>query len=56
MRGRLRTWIFALVVEVGLWLLFWTGPGVPSLNDLLGLRIPRLSAVDMALSGALVMA
>src|SRR5262249_46344449 len=27
-RGRLRAWIFALVVEIGLWLLFWYGPGI----------------------------
>src|SRR6185436_7556316 len=27
-RGRLRAWIFALVVEIGLWLLFWFGAGI----------------------------
>jgi len=42
-RGRLRAWIFALIVEIGLWILFWNGPGIPSLNDLLGLRMPRLN-------------
>jgi len=55
-RGRLRAWIFALVVEVGLWLLFWNGPGIPSLNDLMGLRVARLSPTEIALSGALVIA
>jgi hypothetical protein len=55
-RGRLRAWIFAVVVEVGLWLLFWNGPGIPSLNDLLGLKIARLSPGEIALSGALVVA
>jgi hypothetical protein len=55
-RGRLRAWIFAVVVEIGLWLLFWNGPGIPSLNDLLGLKIARLSPKEIALSGALVVA
>jgi hypothetical protein len=55
-RGRLRAWIFALVVEIGLWLLFWYGPGIPSLNDLLGLKIPRLSPREIAVSGAVVVA
>jgi hypothetical protein len=53
-RGRLRAWIFALVVEIGLWLLFWNGPGIPSLNDLLGLKLPPLTASEIALSGILV--
>ncbi len=55
-RGRLRAWIFALVVEIGLWLLFWYSPGIPSLNDLFGFRIPKLSSSAVALSGALVIA
>ena len=55
-RGRLRAWIFALVVEIGLWLLFWNGPGIPPLNDLLGFKIPKLSGSEIALSGALVIA
>ncbi len=55
-RGRLRAWIFALVVEIGLWLLFWNGPGIPSLNDLLGLKIAKLSPGEIALSGAVVIA
>jgi hypothetical protein len=55
-RGRLRAWVFALVVEAGLWLLFWHGPGIPSLNDLFGLKMPKLSGGEIALSGLLVIA
>jgi hypothetical protein len=55
-RGRLRAWIFALVVEIGLWLLFWNGPGIPSLNDLLGLKIPALTVGEITLSTVLVVA
>jgi hypothetical protein len=55
-RGRLRAWIFALVVEIGLWLLFWNGPGIPSLNDLLGFKIPKLNPTEIVVSGALVIA
>ncbi len=55
-RGRLRAWIFAIVVEIGLWLLFWNGPGIPSLNDLSGLKIPKLAPAAIALSGVLVIA
>jgi len=55
-RGRLRAWIFALVVESGLWLLFWTGPGIPSLNDLSGLKIEKMGPGAIALSGILVIA
>lgn len=53
-RGRLRAWIFALVVEIGLWLLFWNGPGIPSLKDLLHLRIPALSAGEIVTSTVVV--
>jgi hypothetical protein len=45
-----------LVVEIGLWLLFWNGLGIPSLKDLLHLNIPRLSPSEITLSGALVIA
>ncbi len=55
-RGRLRAWIFALVVEVGLWLLFWNGPGIPSLNDLIGFKLPRLNPTEIVVSGVLVIA
>ena len=40
----------------GVGLLFWNGPGIPSLNDLMGLRVARLSPTEIALSGALVIA
>jgi hypothetical protein len=55
-RGRARAWIFALVVEAGLWLLFWYGLGIPSLNDLLGLDIAKMTPGVVVLSGALVIA
>ena len=55
-RGRLRAWIFAIVVEVGLWLLFWYGLGIPSLNDLFGLHITRITPNEVVLSGAIVIA
>lgn len=55
-RGRLRAWIFALVVEAGLWLLFWYGLGIPSLNQLAGLDIDRMDPATAAVSGALVIA
>lgn len=55
-RGRLRAWIFALVVEAGLWLLFWYGLGIPSLNELTGLDIDRMDPATAVISGALVVA
>jgi len=53
-RGRLRAWIFVLVVEAGLWLLFWYSVGIPSLNELLGLDIPKLETNAILISGAVV--
>jgi hypothetical protein len=55
-RGRLRAWIFALVVEAGLWILFWYGIGIAPLNELTGLRIPRMEPATAAISGGLVVA
>src|SRR5262249_9690487 len=55
-RGRLRAWIFALVVEAGLWLLFWNGLGIPSLNNLLGLKVATLTPGAFVVSGAVVIA
>jgi hypothetical protein len=55
-RGRLRAWMFAVVVEAGLWLLFWYGPGIPSLNELLGLDIARLTPAATLIAGAIVIA
>lgn len=54
-RGRMGAWIFALVVEAGLWLLFWYGVGIPSFNELLGLNIPQLDRTAVLVSGAVVM-
>ena len=54
--GRLRAWVFAVVVEIGLWLLFWLGLGVPPLNELLGLDLPALATRDVVLSGVLIVA
>lgn len=55
-RGRLRAWVFVLVVETGLWVLFWYRLGIPSLNDLLGLNISRMDPTTTAVSGGLVIA
>ena len=44
------------MVEVGLWLLFWYGLLIPSLNDLFGLHIARITADEVVLSGAIVIA
>lgn len=53
-RGRLRAWLFAVIVEIGLWLLFWYGLGIPSLNELLGLQIAKLDTSAVVVSGAVV--
>jgi hypothetical protein len=55
-RGRWRAWTFALVVEIGLWILFWFGLGVPSIKDLLGLDIPDIDPVTAVVAGSLVIA
>jgi hypothetical protein len=55
-RGRLRAWIFAVVVQAGLWALFWYGLGVPSLNELLGFGITEMPPATAAISGGLVIA
>ncbi len=55
-RGRLRAWIFAIVVEIGLWLLFWYGLGIPSFNDLFGLHIEKITPNEAVLSGVIVVA
>jgi len=56
-RGRLRAWIFAIVVELGLWFLFWLGAIIlPPLNELLGLNIEKMSATVVLLSGVIVVA
>ena len=55
-RGRLRAWVFAIVVEIGLWLLFWYGLFIPSFNDLFGLHIEKITPNEAVLSGAIVIA
>ena len=55
-RGRLRAWIFALVVEIGLWLLFWFGLFIPSLNKLIGLNIEQMPISTVIVSGIVVIA
>jgi len=55
-RGRLRAWIFAIVVEFGLWLLFWYGAGIPPLNKLFGLNIARMEPTAVLLAGIIVIA
>ena len=54
--ARLRAWVFALVVEIGLWLLFWYGVGIPSLNKLFGLNIEHMPFGVVAASAACVIA
>jgi hypothetical protein len=41
--GRLSAWIFVVVVEIGLWVLFWNSLGIPSLRELIGLNTDELS-------------
>jgi hypothetical protein len=55
-RGRLRAWIFVLVVELGLWFLFWYGAGIPSFNELFGLNLEKMSPTVLILSGVIVVA
>jgi hypothetical protein len=55
-RGRLRAWIFAIVVELGLWFLFWYGAGIPSLNELFGLNLEKMSPSVLIMSGVIVVA
>jgi hypothetical protein len=54
--GRLRAWIFVLVVEIGLWILFWNSVGIPSLKDLLGFEnLERITPTEQAVSGAIIL-
>jgi hypothetical protein len=53
--GRLRAWIFVLVVEIGLWILFWNSVGIPSLKHLVGLdSLERISTKAQFYSGLLI--
>lgn len=54
-RGRLRAWIFALVVEIGLWVLFWYGAVViPPLNELIGTNVEKMTLATVFISAAVV--
>lgn len=53
-RGRIRAWIFALVVEAGLWVLFWNSLGIPSLNELFGVNTEKISANEQVISGLVI--
>jgi hypothetical protein len=54
-RGRLRAWIFAIVVELGLWFLFWFGAVIlPPLNELLGLNLEAMPTTTVIISGLVV--
>jgi hypothetical protein len=58
-RGRLRAWIFAIVLELGLWLLFWYGAGIPPLYELFGIDLKPADmggATAVLFSGILVVA
>ncbi len=49
--GRLRAWIFVLVIEIGLWFLFWNSVGIPSLKDLFGLdTLERITPTEQVVS------
>lgn len=53
-RGRLREWIFAIVVEIGLWILFWFPWPPLSLNKLFRLNIEQMPFLTVLLSGFIV--
>jgi len=54
--GRLRAWLFVLVIEIGLWILFWNSVGIPPLKDLVGLKsLDPISGQAQAASGAIIM-
>lgn len=55
-RGRLRAWVFALVVELGLWVLFWYGLLIPSFNELFGLKIEQMPISTVLISGVVIVA
>jgi amino acid transporter len=55
-QGRLRAWVFVIVIEVGLWLLFWFKTVIPSFNHLVGLDIESMSFAVAISSAAIVIA
>jgi hypothetical protein len=52
--GRLRAWIFAIVIEAGLWLLLCYDLLIPSFNKLFGLNRERMPLNQVPLAGGLV--
>ncbi|HEY7225416.1 MAG TPA: hypothetical protein VH561_17715 [Micromonosporaceae bacterium] len=54
--GRLRAWIFVVVVEAGLWILFWNSVGIPPLKDLIGLDgLARITGTAQFVSGLIIL-
>ncbi len=54
-RGRFRAWVFAVVVELGLWLLFWYGAVIiPPLNEMIGTNIEKMTFTTVIVSGLVV--
>ena len=53
-RGRFRAWVFAVVIELGLWLLFWYGLFIPSIKDLIGLEVEQMNFRTVMISGLVI--
>ena len=53
-RGRFRAWVFAVVIELGLWLLFWYGLFIPSIKDLIGLDVEQMNFRTVMISGLVI--
>ena len=53
-RGRFRAWVFAVVIELGLWLLFWYGLLIPSIKDLIGLEVEQMNFRTVMISGLVI--
>jgi hypothetical protein len=54
-RGRLRAWIFAVVFELGLWVVFWYGAVViPPLNEMIGLNVEQMTLTTVLVSGLVI--
>lgn len=54
--GRLRAWLFVVVIEAGLWVLFWNSVGIPPLKDLVGMEsLDAISPTAQAVSGGIIL-
>jgi hypothetical protein len=53
--GRLRAWIFVVVVQIGLWILFWNNLGITPLKDFLGLKDTTISGKAQIVSLLIIM-